>query len=123
MTDSVNDWLRGISPDLAARQLSMAAFLYYRCAASPLSDDTYDALSGYVALNFDLLDPAMQERLESADAVRTTGHHIYVTRQGYEAALQWARVEHGLTFDAPPFSADAEQDTPAGVVEIMSAGG
>lgn len=108
-----------MSPSLAARTLSMAAFMYYKCDYSAISDADNDALAKYVARNFDLLEPEMQERLESADAILATTHHILISRQTYEAAFQWAFDFAG---PYPEFVVEAEQETPTGMVGLMGVG-
>lgn len=109
-----------MSPSLAARTLSMAAFMYYGCNYSAISDAENDELAKYVARNFDLLEPEMQERLESAEAILATTHHILISRQAYDAAFQWA---FDYTGEVPPFVVHAEQETPTGMVELMGVSG
>jgi len=109
-----------MSPSLAARTLSMAAFLYYGCDYSAMSDADNDKLAIYVAHNWDYLEPEMQERLESPEAILATTHHILISRQAYDAALTWA-VDFVGTY--PPFVVQAEQETPTGMVGLMGVGG
>jgi len=111
-----------LSPDRAARLLTAAAFAYYRCSESVISDAENDALAVFVAHNWDYLSPEVQERLDSADAIRATTHHIWMTSKDYFGAIDWA-YSLGITLAAPPFVAEAEQDTPSGKVGLMGIGG
>lgn len=111
--------------DFAARRLSVAACAYYHFN-TPITDDAnYDALSRLVADNYEYLPQYYQEVFESAEAIRTTGHHIYVSRQCFQATLRAMRdagVEEDL--QAPDFEPTAVwEDAEGNGVEIMGLGG
>lgn len=109
-----------ISPDLAARRLMMAAFLYYQCDTPVLSDAENDELVKYVAHNWDYIPAEYQERMDSADAILATTHHVMISRQTYDAALLWLFEETGEDpVNLPPWEPRAIQDTPGGPVELM----
>lgn len=79
----------------AARMLICAAYLYYRCDVSVMSDGEYDKLSLYVAKNWDKLDEQLQWQLGNADAIRATGMGILITQMGQGAAHSWYRKKIG----------------------------
>lgn len=77
------------SPDLAARCVLMSSYLYYRRDSPILSDAEYDALVDVVANGWEHLEPIRKWQLESPEAIRTTGHHVRVTRLTEAAACSW----------------------------------
>lgn len=68
-----------LTPDLAARKILVAAYLYYNHDRSIMSDGEYDKLSQYVANHWDELPPIRQWCLGSAEATRATGMHFKFT--------------------------------------------
>lgn len=78
-----------MSPEKSARWLVMSAYLYYQRNINVLSDGDYDAISEYVADNFDDLSEQMQWQLESPEAIRATGNGIKITKRGESAAIAW----------------------------------
>ena len=80
--------LTKLSPDLAARCVIVAAYLYY-VLDCPIRDDAeYDRLSQYVADNWDQLSEDRKWALESAEAIRSTGHHIKFPQAAVFAAYR-----------------------------------
>ena len=78
-----------IPPDLAARRILMAAYMYYNCnESSRLSDTEYDQLSGYVADNWDQLDPVRKWQCGTPEETRATGCHFKFTAYCISAARQ-----------------------------------
>lgn len=112
-----------MSPDLAARQLMMAAFLYYSCASSVISDAENDELAKYVAHNWDYLLPEIQERLDSPQAILATTSHVLVSKHTVGAAMEWALMMDARIEAWPEWQTDAIQDTPSGQVELMAVRG
>ena len=96
--------------DRGARLLIMAAYLYYRCDVSIMSDGDYDKLSLTIAKNWDKLSDQMKWQLGDREAIRSTGMGILITQMGQNAAHAWylhkqkAKVKKGLT---QPFLQDA----------------
>jgi len=73
-------------PDCGARWIIMLSHLYYDRDVSLIPDSEFDRLCGYVADNWDDLDPIRQWQLESPDAIRSSGFHIKLTQRAYHAA-------------------------------------
>lgn len=65
-----------ITPDLAARKIIVAAYLYYVLDQPQMSDGEYDQLSLFVAENWDQLHPDRQWALGSPQDVRAGGSHV-----------------------------------------------
>jgi hypothetical protein len=86
-----------VTPDLAARRVIIAAYLYYRHDSPIVSDDVFDKTCNYVANNWGLLEPIRQFQLGSEEEIRTTGYHILITQQGEEAAFAVYRRKFGGT--------------------------
>lgn len=102
------------SPDLAARWVITAAYLYYVLDSPTMTDADYDGWSNYVADNWDKLTPDRQWALGSADAIRASGHHIKFSSYAVGAAeatyrevhkkeprvkvLRWDRREDGCSY-------------------------
>ena len=82
-------------PDLAARKIIVAAYIYYCLDHNIMSDAEYDKLSQYVADNWDKLAPARQWCLGSADQTRASGFHIRFTRYAVSAARQAYAKDRG----------------------------
>lgn len=66
-----------MSPDLAARKLIVAAYAYYVLDQPIMDDAEYDRLSRYVARNWDELDRDRQWALDTPEATRSSGAHIF----------------------------------------------
>lgn len=84
---------KGMSPDLAARKVIVAAWLYYVGDRPIMSDGEYDKLSQYVADNWDDLLPDQKWALRDPDSVRAGGSHIRFARRAVCGALQ-AYADH-----------------------------
>lgn len=80
-----------LAPDLAARKVIVAAYLYYVMDSPTMSDGEYDKLSQYVAEHWDKLDPVRQWQLGDAASTRAGGSHIKFTAYAVGAArnLYW----------------------------------
>jgi hypothetical protein len=88
-----------MSPDLMARKVIGAAFLYYIYDVSIMLDSEYDALCTSLAERWDELSPTKKFQLESPEILKTTGYHIKVTEYNVRGALTWAKqMGHKLTF-------------------------
>lgn len=74
--------------DLAARKILVAAFCYYELSESVMSDGDYDALSNYVADNWNALHPDRQFCLGDAESVRASGHRFKFTTLCVAAAYK-----------------------------------
>jgi hypothetical protein len=94
-----------ITPDLAARKILVAAFLYYVLDAPTMSDGMYDKLSQIAADGWDQLDPVRQWQLDSPDATRASGAHFKYTA----ATIGAAREEHARIHRRFPPMSDAER--------------
>lgn len=84
-------------PDCAARWVIMLSHLYYDRDVSLVEDGEFDRLCTFVADNWEGLEPVRQFQLESADAVRASGHHIKITQLGVAAAERLWRERHPRT--------------------------
>jgi hypothetical protein len=69
----------GLTPDLAARKIIVAAYMYYVLDDGPMTDHEYDAMSKYVADNWDQLDPVRQWQLGNPGSTAAGGSHIKFT--------------------------------------------
>lgn len=109
----------------AARQLMMAAYLYYNCHETIMPDETYDKLSGFVAEHWTLLPLQYQECMESPEATRASGSHFMVSAACVGAALEWFHSEHGYYPEqGRQFAPDGSWDGPGGeTVEVMGLSG
>lgn len=76
----------GLSPDLAARKIIVAAYMYYVLDDGPITDHEYDALSQYVADNWGQLDPVRQWQLGDPGSTRASGAHFKFTVMSVDAA-------------------------------------
>ena len=85
-------------PDLAARRIIIAAYLYYERASPIVSDAAYDQLSRFVADNFEWLEPIRQFQLGSPREIRASGSHIKITQWGESAAC----ARYMQKFDSDP---------------------
>lgn len=86
----------------------MSAFLYYGCSSSVMSDSEYDVLSEAVAARWSSLTPFFKETLESAEAIRASGHHILISSATYHGALAWYEHVFGDSPAViPPWREDA----------------
>ncbi|UFK26734.1 hypothetical protein [Roseobacter phage RDJL6] len=87
------------SIDLKARQVIMAAWLYYEKNVSLVSDAEFDSLCQQVAGELEWLDamgeceidPVRCVQLGSADELRSSGFHIQVTQASIGGACAWYR--------------------------------
>lgn len=108
--------------DLAARRLSVAALAYYRHDISVMDDCDFDALSDFVAEYWNYLSQYYKDVFESADAIKATAHHIYVSEMAYNgmrAELRRRGIDYDL--DARGFEATAQwEDDDGKTVGIMS---
>lgn len=68
-----------MSPDLAARKVIVAAYLYYRLDSPTMDDSEYDKLSVFVSENWDDLHPDRKWCCGSAADIRAGGSHIKFT--------------------------------------------
>ncbi|MEE9356596.1 MAG: hypothetical protein V3U75_13480 [Methylococcaceae bacterium] len=86
-----------MTPDLAARQLLMSAYLYYRRDAPVLSDADNDWLSMYVVGNWDKIPerykPLLLSNEKDYTVLLTTTSHCRYTRQVEGGALAWLNVK------------------------------
>lgn len=102
--------------DHSARQIMMAAFLYYGCNVSIMSDAEYDTISNNVADNWDILVPYYRELMESPEATRASGHHFLISNACYNGAIAWYKsVFDVLPDNLPPWHSDCEWDSGDGV--------
>jgi hypothetical protein len=93
-----------MSPDLAARRVIIAAYLYYNHAAPVVSDEAFDKTCKYVANNWDRLEPIRQWQLGSPEDLLATGHHILITPAGEFAALAMHCAKVGASVSGPLIS-------------------
>lgn len=96
---------------LLARQVSMAAFLYYCCNVSVIADAEFDSLCQEVADRWDELPAYYQGCLGSPEDLRASGHHILISSACYFGALAWYKEVTGETLDwktTAPWRVDAE---------------
>lgn len=68
-----------LAPDLAARKIIVAAYMYYVLDDGPMTDHEYDAMSQYVADNWDQVDPVRQWMMGDPDSTRASGAHFKFT--------------------------------------------
>lgn len=80
-----------MSPDLAARQLLVASYIYYVLDGNVMSDSEYDQLSIYVADNWDQVDPIRQWQLGDPGATQAGGSHFLFTVYTVDAA--WYKLK------------------------------
>lgn len=66
-----------MTPDFAARRLIVAAYAYYVLDQPIMDDGEYDKLSRFVARNWDELDRDRKWALDTPEATRSSGAHIY----------------------------------------------
>ena len=101
-------------PDLVARWIITAAYIYYVLDESVMLDSEYDAWSAYVADHWDELHEDRKWALESPEAIRASGYHIKFSTQAYYSALalfqekfkrvsprypeQWSRLPNGVLY-------------------------
>jgi hypothetical protein len=84
-----------VSLDLIARQIVMAAYLYYRLDDPVLSDGDFDKLCQTAADRWDELDKFRQWQLGSAEAIRASGYQVRVTRLAEAGAWAWFKKVKG----------------------------
>jgi hypothetical protein len=77
-----------MTPDLAARKILVAAYLYYNHAHSIMGDGEYDKTSQYVADSWNELSPLRQWCLGDPNSTRATGAHFKFTRLCVGAARE-----------------------------------
>lgn len=107
--------------NFAARRLAVQAAAYYRFDRPLVDDAEHDALVKLVADNWDWLDDFFKETFESAEAIRATTHHIYISAQCYNSVLHELR-EMGVDEDLgdPGFEPTAQWEGEDGsTIEIM----
>jgi hypothetical protein len=90
------------SLDLAARQVVVASYLYYRHDQSMMSDGEFDALCRRLSRNFKLLQPIRRFQLRSAEGIASSGFGVRVTVLAERAAYAWMRTNGFEPSDAGP---------------------
>ena len=90
-----------IDPDLAARKLIVAAYLYYVLDSPTISDHEYDQLSVYVSQHFKKLNKIRQWQLGSANDIYSGGSHIKFTVMAVNAAREMYREANGSDPELP----------------------
>jgi hypothetical protein len=92
-----------MTPDLAARKIIVAAYMYYVLDDSPMDDGEYDKLSQYVADHWDQLDLVRQWQLGSPGDIRASGMSIKFTVIAVCAAreLFWKRNKRCSDYPYP----------------------
>jgi hypothetical protein len=93
----------GLVPDLAARKIIVAAYMYYVLDDGPMSDHEYDAMSKYVAEHWDQLDPVRQWQLGDPGSTAAGGSHFKFTVMSVGAAreLFWKRNKRCSDYPYP----------------------
>ena len=74
-------------PDLAARLVIMASYLYYERNSPIVSDGVFDETCKMVAAKWGELAEIRRWQLESPEAILAGGHHVKITRIGENAAI------------------------------------
>lgn len=102
------------SASLVARWVLMLSHLYYDRNVSLVSDADYDELCQMVADRWDELDDTLQTMLGSAEEIRTTGSHVFLSRLTISAAERLA-ADLGETLDpfTPKFEYEYEDEAGA----------
>lgn len=68
-----------MTPDLAARKVMVASYMYYVLDESPMEDHEFDQLCQYVADHWDELSAARKFCLGDPEAIRASGAYIKYT--------------------------------------------
>lgn len=85
-----------MTPDLAARNILCAAYLYYVLDANPImTDQRYDELSVYVADHWDDLNNDRKWALGDPGSTRASGAHFRFTSRTISGARQAHFDTHG----------------------------
>jgi len=92
-----------MSPDLKARRVLMASWLYYEQGVSVISDAEFDALCRDVAEELEWheamgecdIDPLRVFQLGTAEELRATGCHVWLTHSTVGGAISWWREVSG----------------------------
>ena len=92
-----------MSPDLKARRVLMASWLYYEQGVSVISDAEFDQLCADVAEELEWneamgecdIDPLRVFQLGTAEELRATGCHVWLTYSTVGGAISWWREVSG----------------------------
>lgn len=107
-----------LSPDLAARCVIVAAYMYYVLDQSERNDSEYDNLARFVADNWDKLEDDRKWALGSPEQIRSTGSHIKYAYAAVAAAYEQLR-SRGIN-PSQPFPTEWQEE--AGHGRYVTAG-
>ncbi|SRR6266705_6276160 len=91
-----------MTPDLAARKILVAAYIYYVLDDNVMTDDEYDQLSIYVADNWAELHPTRQFCCGDPESTKASGSHFKFTVLCVSAARRLLELERRPTAQAFP---------------------
>ena len=94
-----------MTPDLKARRVLMASWLYYEQSVSVITDAEFDRLCQEVADELEWgeamgecdIDPLRVFQLGTAEELRATGCHVWLTYATCGGAISWYREVGGET--------------------------
>lgn len=87
-----------MTPDLAARKVMVASYMYYVLDESPMTDHEFDHMCQYVADHWEELQDDRKFCLGSPEDIRASGAHIKFTVMCVDAARTMYYEKH----NAPP---------------------